>query len=74
MQQPINGAEITDVQIIDTAAVVHQAAGMLSVQLEIPIGAALAWMRSYAFVHGQFVAESAADVVARRISFGVGDR
>jgi hypothetical protein len=47
---------------------------MLSVQLEVPIPVALVWLRSYAFVHGQFVAEVAANVVAGRLSFDIGDR
>jgi hypothetical protein len=76
MQQWANGAEAEDARIVDvdSTAVVNQAAGMLSIQLEMPVASALEWLRSYAFVHGQFVAESAADVVTRRVSFDVGDR
>jgi hypothetical protein len=70
--EQINGTDVKDT--VDATSVVKQAAGMLSVQLEVPIPAALTWMQSYAFVHGQFVAEVAADVVARRLSFGPGDR
>jgi hypothetical protein len=74
-QEWINGAAVSKgTQISDSTALVNQAAGMLSVQLELPIAVALEWLRSYAFVHGQFAAEFAADIVARRRSFGVGDR
>ncbi len=74
MAEDVNGTEIKDTRTVDARAAVHQAVGMLSVQLEVPIAAALAWMQGYAFVHGQFVAEVAEEVVARRLSFGVGDR
>lgn len=74
MAEHVNGAEIKDAQTVDSRAAVHQAAGMLSVQLEVPLAEALTWMQAYAFVHGQFVAEVAAEVVARRLSFDVGDR
>jgi hypothetical protein len=74
MAEQVNGTEIKDAQTVDSRAAVHQATGMLSVQLEVPFAAALAWMQGYAFVHGQFVAEVAAEVVAQRLTFGVGDR
>jgi hypothetical protein len=70
--EQINGTGIREA--VDSTAVIDQAAGMLSVQLEIPIPEALVWLRSYAFVHGQFVAEVAADVGARRLAFDIGDR
>ena len=54
--------------------VVKQAAGMLSVQLDVTSPEALEWLRSYAFVHGQLLAEAATDVVTRKVSFEVGDR
>jgi AmiR/NasT family two-component response regulator len=65
IEQQINGTDVD---------VVNQAAGILSVQMEVTLPEALEWMRTSAFVYGQVVAEFAADVVARRLSFGVGDR
>ncbi|WP_344417854.1 GAF domain-containing protein [Amycolatopsis minnesotensis] len=46
---------------------VHQATGMLVVQLDLPAAAALARMRAYAFSHGRPLLEVAADIVARRL-------
>ena len=74
MYERINGTEGKDAGVVDSTSVIDQAAGMLSVQLEVPIAEASVWLRSYAFVHGQYVAEFAADVVAGRLSFGVTDR
>ncbi|WP_194904422.1 ANTAR domain-containing protein [Catenulispora rubra] len=74
MLEPTNGSNVKDTGIIDTSAVIDQASGVLSVQLDMPIPEAMEWMRWSACVHGQLVAEFAADVVARRLSFGVGDR
>jgi hypothetical protein len=48
-------------------AEVHQAAGMISVQLEVAQGEALIRLRAYAFSHRRALAEVAADVVARRL-------
>jgi hypothetical protein len=48
-------------------AVVHQAAGMVSVQLEVPVEEALARLRAHAFATGAGVEEVAAEVVARRL-------
>ncbi len=49
--------------------VVHQAAGMVSAQLEISVAQALVRLRAYAFGHGHLLAEVAAEVVARRLRF-----
>jgi len=46
---------------------VHQATGMISVQLEVAQGEALIRLRAYAFSHRRALAEVAADVVARRL-------
>ena len=46
---------------------VHQATGMLVVQLDLPAAAALATMRAYAFGDGRPLVEVAADIVARRL-------
>lgn len=48
-------------------AEVHQASGMASIQLKIPVAEAMTALRAYAFAHGQPVADVAADIVARRL-------
>jgi GAF domain len=48
---------------------VHNAAGMVSVQLDISIAEALVRLRAAAFASGRPVDEIAQDVIARRISF-----
>ena len=48
-------------------AEVHQASGMVAIQLHIPVAEALMALRAYAFAHDQPVAFVAADIVARRI-------
>ena len=52
--------------------VVHQAAGMVSAQLEVTIVQALVRLRAYAFGNQRLLAEVAADVVARRLRFDDG--
>ncbi|SDT15558.1 GAF domain-containing protein [Actinopolymorpha singaporensis] len=48
-------------------AEVHQATGMVAVQLGVPVGAALARLRAHAFAHGRPLADVAHDVVTRRL-------
>ena len=48
---------------------VHNAAGMVSVQLGVSITEALIRLRGYAFGEGRLLAEIAEDVVARRLRF-----
>ncbi len=50
-------------------AEVHQAAGMVSVQLGVGVSEALVRLRAYAYAHDRRLAEVAADVVARRLRF-----
>lgn len=50
-------------------AEVHQASGMVSVQLGVDVGDALARLRARAFALDRPIGEVAADVVARRIRF-----
>jgi hypothetical protein len=50
-------------------AEVHQAAGMVSVQLSVGVAEALVRLRAYAYVHDRRLADVAADVVARRLRF-----
>lgn len=54
-------------------AAIHQASGMVSVQLGISVAEALARLRAYAFAHDQHLADVAADVVERRLHFGGDD-
>ncbi len=49
--------------------VVHQAAGMVSVQLDVTVGQALIRLRAHAFGNDRPLAEVARDVVARRLRF-----
>ena len=48
---------------------VHQATGMVLVQLEIPGEDAFARLRAYAFARGRPLTDVARDVVARRLVF-----
>jgi hypothetical protein len=49
--------------------VVHQASGMISVQLDVSVGDALVRLRAYAFAHDRRLVEVAKDVVSRRLRF-----
>lgn len=51
-------------------AAIHQASGMVSVQLGISVADALARLRAYAFAHDRQLADVADDVVARKLRFG----
>jgi hypothetical protein len=48
-------------------AQIHQASGMVSIQLRIPVTEALVRIRAHAFASGQPVGEVAAEIVARRL-------
>jgi hypothetical protein len=50
-------------------AEIHQAAGMVSVQLGVSLTDALVALRARAYAEGQTIAQVAADVIARRLSF-----
>jgi hypothetical protein len=79
----LSGAEITDAvrigdavtQVLlrmdatpsDFSAEVYQAAGMITVQLEVEISEALARLRAYAYAEERPLREVARDVVARRL-------
>jgi GAF domain-containing protein len=56
--------------------VVHQAAGMVSVQLGVSVGEALIRLRAFAFANDRRLPEVANDVVSRRLRFedGQGSR
>lgn len=55
--------------LADIRPVVHQAAGMVSVQLDVDLASALLRLRAHAFGRGQSLRDLAVDVVARRIRF-----
>lgn len=57
----------------DFRLVVHQAAGMVSVQLGVPVAEALVRLRAHSFSCGRTVTDVARDVVARHLSFGGDD-
>jgi len=48
-------------------AEIYQAAGMVAVQLQIPVSEAIARIRAFAFANDRPVSEVAADIVARRL-------
>jgi hypothetical protein len=48
---------------------VHQATGMLIVQLGVDAATALVRLRAYAYAHDRRLSEVAGDVVARRLRF-----
>ena len=54
----------------DFQYVVHQAAGMVSAQLDVGVGHALIRLRAYAFGNDRPLADVSADVVSRRLRFG----
>ncbi|WP_436498610.1 GAF and ANTAR domain-containing protein [Actinokineospora sp. HUAS TT18] len=54
---------------IDDRAEVHQATGMMTIQLGVPLAEALLRLRAHAYSSGRTVSAVAADVVNRRMSF-----
>jgi hypothetical protein len=56
-------------ELADVRPAVHQAAGMVAVQLEVTLEAALARLRAAAFASGRRLTAVAEDVVARRVRF-----
>jgi AmiR/NasT family two-component response regulator len=50
--------------------IVHNAAGIVSVQLGVSVTEALVRLRAYAFSENRLVRDVAEDVVARRLRFG----
>ena len=57
----------------DLHLVVHQAAGMVAVQLRISVADALVCLRAHAFAYDRPLREVADDVVARRLRFDTPD-
>ena len=71
-------AELIGSSFAERRAEVHQASGMISVQLDISVIDALVTLRARAYAEGLPIAQIAADVVGRRFSFagrvnGTGD-
>jgi hypothetical protein len=64
------GAPADPVQSVASRAVVHQAAGMVMVQLDVSIEQAMAHLRARAFVEGTSLPELSSDVVRGRRRFG----
>jgi hypothetical protein len=56
----------------DRRAVVYQATGMISVQLDVSLAEALVRLRAYAFAASTPLGEVAGDVVSRRLRFDPG--
>jgi hypothetical protein len=54
-------------------SVVHQASGMIMIQLGVEVAEALSRLRAFAFAQGRSVTDVARDVVARRLRFNPGD-
>ena len=67
--EPDHGAAgLLDHATVDRAEV-HQATGMVSVQMDVTVTEALARMRAHAFVHDRLLIDVARDVVGRRLAF-----
>ncbi|MGH9019161.1 MAG: GAF and ANTAR domain-containing protein [Acidimicrobiales bacterium] len=56
-------------EVDDRRAVIHQATGMIAVQLDTPVAEALIRLRAHAFAADRPIDEVATDVVARRLRF-----
>ena len=69
-----NGPRPGWAQPVTHRAEVHQATGMISVQLDVTLAEALVRLRAHAYAQDRSVAEVAADVVARRVRFQDPDR
>lgn len=58
-----------DRRFFDDRPEIHQATGMVSVQLGVDVGTALLRLRARAYADGRLLSEAAADVVARTLYF-----
>jgi transcriptional regulator with GAF, ATPase, and Fis domain len=59
---------------IDHRSVVHQASGMVSAQLDIPVADALARVRAHAYAEGRPVNDVARDIVRRQLHLDIGPK
>ncbi|MFK0251361.1 GAF and ANTAR domain-containing protein [Amycolatopsis azurea] len=62
-------AELIDLEFTQNRAQVHQATGMVSVQLDVGLPEALSRLRAHAYVSDRRLSEVARDVVLRRFTF-----
>jgi hypothetical protein len=65
--------EAAPVRLGTGTPLVHQAAGMTMIQLDVSIGEAMALLRATAFAEGKALADLALEVVERRARLGKGD-
>ncbi|MBB6436094.1 GAF and ANTAR domain-containing protein [Streptomyces candidus] len=68
-RSPLESLNTGSEQAVLRQAVVHQATGMVSVQLGMPLNAALLHLRAHAYSHNTPLGDVAEDVVARRLRF-----
>jgi hypothetical protein len=68
-----DGAHAPLAEPIDNRAEVHQATGMITIQLGVTLAAALLRLRAYAYATGRPMSAVAADVVNRRLRFDEGE-
>ncbi|MDT7639601.1 MAG: hypothetical protein QOC83_3889, partial [Pseudonocardiales bacterium] len=66
---PARGDERWLGHLVASRAEIHQATGMVLMQLEVSATEALARMRAYAFAEQRLLIDVARDVVARRLRF-----
>lgn len=64
-----DGARAALIGPMDSRAAVHQATGMIAVQLGVNLAEALLRLRAHAYAMGRPVSDIAADVVGRRLRF-----
>lgn len=65
------GVEV--LRAVDRSAVVHQATGMISVQLDVSLAVAMSRLRAHTYAADRPILNVAADVVARRLAFDDSD-
>ncbi len=73
LQSPVDGDDAQVRELVAGHAVVHQAAGMLVVQLGVDIETAFVALRAHAFSTDRSVRDVARNVVARRLRLSVGE-
>src|SRR5690606_7382538 len=72
IELPLHRLKSLDELFAPPRSVIHQASGMVSVQLGVSLAAALARLRAYAYTNDHSLADVAKDVVARRLRFDNG--
>lgn len=63
------GRDATEEDFLARGAELHQAAGMVSVQLGVPVGEAMVRLRAHAYRHGERLRDVARAVVRRQLRF-----